>query len=1380
MKKVLGLDLGTTSIGWAYIREAVADNEQSEIVRLGVRVNPLTTDEIKNFSEGKSITTNADRTLKRHARRNLDRYQLRREELTQLLIKEGWITSGDPLSEDGLATHSTLELRAKAAEERVELKDLARILFAINKKRGYKSSRKAKNEDESGQVISEIDVALRLREEHMTPGEYALELLRKGKKNQPSFYRSDLIAEFDTIWNLHQGTYPDILTEEFKRQVLGKSKTATSKTFYAKYGIDTIQNKGSDKKMKAYEYRVKGAREICSVDVMSFALAEVNGNIANSSGYLGAIGDRSKILHLENLTVGQLQYKQISDKPNSSLKNQIFYRQDYMDEFDKIWTTQSEYYPQLTDELKNKIRNEIIFYQRPLKSQKGLIAFCEFESEQKVKIVDGKEKTVTIGRRVIPRSSPLFQYFKIWSILANVEVKNTTSGEKRLLEEEERDLLFSYLNTRQKLTASDALKVLFGKEAKDWKINYTELDGNRTNAALYAAYETMLEYEGHEVTLARKKPADARRILQELFTTYGIDESILDFSTELKDREIERQSHYQLWHLLYSYEGDSSRSGVDKLLAALREKYGFSTQQASIIANVELIQDYGKLSAKAIKKIVPYLRDDTYDKACNHAGYNHSSSVKKEENESRELDDRLKILPRNSLRNPVVEKILNQMVNVINAIIDHPEMGKPDEIRIELARELKKNAKEREEMVKAISKATRYHDDIRERLRQAPFNLKNPTRNDIIRYKLYEELASNGYKDLYTNTKIDAHDLYSKRYDIEHIIPKAVLFDDSFSNKTLCPRDFNNNVKGSMTAYDCMAEKRSEQLDEYLARVEDAYSSDSITKAKYQKLLKKKGDIGEGFIERDLRNSQYIAKKAQEILHSIVRTVTPTTGRITDKLREDWDLINVMKELNLPKYRALGMTEMQERKYGRKVEVIKDWSKRNDHRHHAMDALTVAFTKPAYIQYLNNLNARSDRGGSIYGIEDKYIEREDGKRRFRAPMPHFRAKAKNQIEEILISIKAKNKVVTKNVNKTKRKGGLHKQQILTPRGQLHKETIYGRSQEYVTKMERVGSKFDLETVNTVAKHSYREALLQRLAEHDNNPKKAFAGKNSPSKVPVVTASGHELPDKVKTVKLEHRYTIRKEIGPDLKIEKVVDQGIKAVLQRRLDEYDGKAKEAFSNIDEKPIWLDEAKGIALKRVTITGVANAEPLHGKRDHHGNPILQDGKEVPNDFVSTGNNHHVAIYRDKKGNLQENVVSFYEAVARVKAGLPIIDRDYKADEGWQFLFDMKQNEMFVFSADGFDPVEIDLMDPKNKALISPRLFRVQKISTRYYVFNHHLNTMAIGGEDFKVKGLAEQQYYLIQTPNYLKTLIKVRINHLGDIVRVYQAGEADIGPSS
>src|SRR5690606_31430767 len=165
MKRILGLDLGTTSIGWALVNEAENNEEQSTIIRLGVRVNPLSVDERSNFEKGKSITTNADRTLKRSMRRNLQRYKLRREQLRSILKEHGFISDETILSESGnYSTFETYRLRAKAVTEEVSLEQLGRVLLMINKKRGYKSSRKVKG-GEDGFLIDGMEVAKRLYED---------------------------------------------------------------------------------------------------------------------------------------------------------------------------------------------------------------------------------------------------------------------------------------------------------------------------------------------------------------------------------------------------------------------------------------------------------------------------------------------------------------------------------------------------------------------------------------------------------------------------------------------------------------------------------------------------------------------------------------------------------------------------------------------------------------------------------------------------------------------------------------------------------------------------------------------------------------------------------------------------------------------------------------------------------------------------------------------------------------------------------------------------------------------------------------------------------------------------------------------------------------
>jgi CRISPR-associated endonuclease Csn1 len=1473
MKKILGLDLGTTSIGWALVNEAENNEEKSSIIKLGVRVNPLTVDEQQNFEKGKSITTNADRTLKRSMRRNLQRYKLRRENLIEILKENGFITDETILSENGNdTTFETYRLRAKAATEEISLEEFARVLLMINKKRGYKSSRKAKG-TEDGTLVDGMDIAKKLYEDNLTPGQYCLELIQNGKKYLPDFYRSDLQNEFDRVWKKQNEFYPDILTDELHDELIGKKRDAVyaicvkhfiwnethtiwneekaiNEQVQKEHTIVGFKRNGNtnDQKIENLQWRVNGLSEKLQLEELVVVLQEINTKINGSSGYLGSISDRSKELYFKKQTIGQYQMAILDANPNASLRNMVFYRQDYLDEFEKLWETQKQFHSELTEELKSEIRDIVIFYQRRLKSQKGLISFCEFESRQIEVEIDGKKKIKTVGSRVIPRSSPLFQEFKIWQTLNNIEV--SVSGRKtkkrskkdtpalfdaeefdqlagsRALSQDEKELLAKELFVRDKMSKSEVLKLLF-ENPQELDLNFKTIDGNRTANTLFQAYGKVIEMSGHNPIDFKKPAEEIINYVKTIFGGLGWNTEIFDFNSA---KELDSQLSYKLWHLLYSFEGDNSKTGNEKLINKLVSDYGFDKESAKILANVTFLDDYGSLSAKAIRKILPYLKEGNgYDIACVYAGYEkHSkSSLTKEEIQNKILKEHLDILPKNTLRNPVVEKILNQMVNVINQLVDEygttNENGEKhfDEIRVELARELKKNAKEREELTKSINDNSKLYENYRKELAEAPYNLSHVSRNDIIRYKLWQELKANGYKTLYSNTYISPAEIFSGKFDIEHIIPQARLFDDSFSNKTLELRDVNLK-KGNKTAYDFVKEEYGEDgLEKYLARVERLYSIKSrteddegtktaatISKGKYNKLKMAEADIPDGFINRDLRNTQYIAKKALEMLNEITRRVVATSGSITDELREDWGLIDIMKELNWSKYNALGMTEIIESKrlddQGRektnRIYRIKDWSKRNDHRHHAMDALTVAFTRDVFIQYFNNKNASFKANTNEYAIKNKYFE--NTKANSPMPLNEFRAEAKRQLENILISIKAKNKVVTHNINVTKKKGGTNKTIQQTPRGQLHLETVFGSKKQYITKLEKVGASFDAEMIAKVANQKEREALYKRLAEYGGDTKKAFTGRNSLDKNPIYLDEQHTVKclDKVKTVWLETIYTIRKEISPDLKLDKVVDKGIKNILENRLKEYGGDAKKAFSNLEDNPIWLNKEKGIDIKRVTITGISNAVALHDKHDHFGNLVLdQDGNNQPADFVNTGNNHHVAIYKvpvlDKNGDfardendaikyeLQEKVVSFFEATTRANLGLPIVDKEYKKGEGWQFLFTMKQNEYFVFpryekyidetgkeqERMTFNPAEIDLLNPDNYALISPNLYRVQTMSKvmygnntiRDYKFRHHLETK----DKKELKDITYKQY---KTLDFANTIIKVRINHIGQIVSV------------
>lgn len=1391
-KKILGLNVGISSIGWAVVHENEENPNLNTITKLGVRVIPITKDEKNNFEKGLSVTPNAERSSARSARRNLQRFKLRRNNLIALLLQNQIISSNSSLTEKGKFTSfETLKNRAKATKERIELEELARVLLHINKKRGYKSSRKVKN-NEDGKATDGMEIAKLLYEKKLTPGQYTYQLIRKGKKQTPDFYRSDLEKERSVLWDFQKKYYPDILTEDFKKELEGKGQRATAALFLKKYGIRVAINKGKrdDKKLQAFKWRNQAISEKITLEEIAYVLADINNHIANSSGYLGAISDRSKELYFNQQTIGENLFSQVEKNIHTKLKNQVFLRQDYLDEFEQIWETQAQFHPQLTPELKKKIRDSVIFYQRKLRSQKRLISICEFENQEIEINKNGKKKKKKIGLKVAPKSSPLFQQFKIWQSLGNVLIKR--EGNDRPLTLKEKELLFTELNIKGNLSGPKALSLL-KLPSKETKINFTILEGNRTQEQLYRIYLKILDMEGYNVfelldiseDQEELKPGDSKipaseikEIVKSVFETCSISTSILDFDPLLPNPEFENQSAYQLWHLIYSYEGDNSTSGNDKLLELLTIKFGFKKEYAQLFASISYDSEYGNLSSKAMRKIFPYCKENTFSEACILAGYQHYSKhyLSREDSNNRKLKDRLEILPKNSLRSPVVEKVINQLINLVNSLMD--EYGAFDEIRLESAKELKKNAKEREKISKNRDAAKIRYQKYAEILKKE-FNISSPSKNDIIRYRLYLELEANGFNDLYTHTPINKDYLFTNNYDVDHIIPQSKVFDNSFSNKVLVPRQANLE-KSNLTAFDYLSNQGKEKEEHFQYVISELYKKGAISETKYKNLRKKGSEIGESFINRELQDTPYIAGKIKELLFEIAPDVVTTCSDITSKLRKDWNLTDLMKELNIEKFRNAGLTKLVGNSRGEKKEMIIDWDKGNDHRHQALDALLVAFTSRNHIQYLNHMNARDDekhkRHAVILAIEkkikyDKINENGSSPSRFTFPTQNFRQEVEKQLKEILVSYKTKNTVATVNLNKPRKKGGYSPKLELTPRGPLHKETIYGMSKISRTKEIMISSKCNYETVSMVQNPIYKNALLKRLNDHFNDPKKAFSGKNSVTKKPIFlnAFSTDTIPEKVTIQWFEKVYTIRKAITPEnfkneKTIEKVLDPTTQNILRNRLKEAHGNAKEAFSDLEKKPIWLNQEKGICIKTATIIGVSNVESLHTKKDHFGNELLDlNGKPIPVDFVSTGNNHHVAIYEDAEGNLQEKIVSFFEAVEKVNQGLPVIDKFYNENLGWKFLFTMKQNEMFLFPSEDFNPNDLDINDEKNLNLISQHLFRVQKLASKDYYFRHHLET-GIEFNDANLKRIIWRR----ERPSGVRNIVKVRLNHMGKIVHI------------
>lgn len=206
------------------------------------------------------------------------------------------------------------------------------------------------------------------------------------------------------------------------------------------------------------------------------------------------------------------------------------------------------------------------------------------------------------------------------------------------------------------------MKFLF-ENYKELDLNYKVISGNVTMASLYRAFQDIISLTGNGEFDFQAMPAEeTEKTVEEIFGGLGYKTAFLHFDASLHGKEFERQPAYRLWHLLYSYAGDQSKTGIEALVKRIQELCGFEPEYARILANISFIPDYGNLSSKAMRKILPYMQDGyEYSEACSKAGYRHSaSSLTKEEINKKTYKTHLDEIKRNSLRNPIVEKILNQ------------------------------------------------------------------------------------------------------------------------------------------------------------------------------------------------------------------------------------------------------------------------------------------------------------------------------------------------------------------------------------------------------------------------------------------------------------------------------------------------------------------------------------------------------------------------------------------------------------------------------------------------------------------------------------------------------------------------------------------------
>ena len=1068
----------------------------------------------------------------------------------------------------------------------------------------------------------------------------------------------------------------------------------------------------------------------------------------SNSDYVTAINQRYAHLQEAHLTVGQYFAEQLRSSQTESgaivyrVKDQVYPRQAYIDEYNQIMQVQSAYYPEvLTPHFIKMLRDEVIFMQRPLKSCKHLVSLCEFEKQEKVMRIqqdDGKggkevvERKIKFGPKVAPKSSPLFQLCRLYEAVNNIRLTYPDNS-PRPLTDEERTKLVAYLQGNEVTTASKKKKESTSEKPKKLtapkltdkvlkkllkikeelhadKLLESGITGDTTRVALASILQPYEQYH-HLLTMELEtRPMKVQ-------TTDEATGEITEHEVAVLTDSYTRQPLYRLWHILYSIEER------DAMRKALITQLGMSEEDLDgglldQLYRLDFVKPgYGNKSAKFMCKLLPQLQQGLgYSEACAAVGYCHSVSLTREEIAERTLLPQIPLLQRNELRQPMVEKILNQMINLVNTL--QAEYG-IDEVRIELARELKMSREERERISRSNEKRKDKNKAVAKYIQECGFY---PTKTLIRKYLLWEEAE---HRCMYCGKEISLSQcMNGDEMEVEHIIPKSILYDDSFGNKVCACRQCNKE-KSNMTALEYIRTKgwEAEYRDRLNKLREEAKRQEKVTQkkkevrkqtisySKYQRLLWLKKDIPADFLERQLRLTQYISRQAMSILQQGIRRVTASEGGVTARLRSLWGYDDILHSLNLDRYESMGETELVRKHPNSEVDEsmkcrITDWSKRKDHRHHAIDALVVACTRQGYIQRLNRLSSEADRNEMRQETElrkEPTADKLSLLERWLSQRPHFSVQdVSDKVAEILISYPKPKRTHTWGRNRYKKKTADGKEKtciqtrVLVPRGELMEASLYGK----------------------------------------------------------IISDGKE--------RIVKRYPLH-----DLK-GTVVDPRLRELITQRKQGSTTEAKGA-------PLYLDAEKKQEVRSVRcyVTQPAVDKAIPVCFDEQGKAIT---------FAKSGSNHHVAIYRTVQGELTESLVTFWDAIDRARYGLPLIIKHPRevAEQvlqredipekvlrllppaDYEFVDSFQLNEMVII---GLSDEELQrAIDTQDYRTLSEHLYRVQQVSSIYYVFRYHLETSV--SDNKNTTGRIPKFHRVASFKAYEERKIhKVRIDLLGRI---------------
>jgi len=409
------------------------------------------------------------------------------------------------------------------------------------------------------------------------------------------------------------------------------------------------------------------------------------------------------------------------------------------------------------------------------------------------------------------------------------------------------------------------------------------------------------------------------------------------------------------------------------LIKRLINYWQISEEKAEDIASIALPDNYCAYSLKALQEMLPDLA----------AGVTLPQWLKLN-NHTQIADKEFELLPllddcSFELRNPIVHRVLTEMRRVVNSIVER--YGKPDRIHVELARDLKATNKEREQITIRNRKREKERLAIAERIAKEA-GLEKISRNDILKVMLADECD---FTCPYSGEHFSMSDLlHGGLVHIEHIIPYSRSFDDSFANKTLCINKLNAQ-KSNNTPYEAFG--GSAEYSEMLERVR--HFKGPYAERKLELFELQKVEPAE-FLERNLNDTRYASKLAMQYLAMLYGGMVDKTGK-----RRIYAI-------------AGGCTALIRRAWGGNYLLGEGEKVRDDHRHHAIDAMTIALTTPGLVQEVAKMSP--ERRREFNDATQKFID------------SSFYQQAHAMLDDCAVSHHVVNKM----------------------RGALHKETIYSK------------------------------------------------------------------------------------------------------------------------------------------------------------------------------------------------------------------------------------------------------------------------------------------------------------------------------------------------